>query len=46
MGTHAKAVFEIKIWDEKSYQEIEGESKLTRASVTKTYRGDITGDAR
>jgi hypothetical protein len=43
--THATAVFEIKTWDEKPYQEIEGGSKLTRASVTKTYRGDITGDA-
>ena len=45
MSTHATAVFEIKTWDEKPYQEIEGGSKLTRASVTKTYRGDITGDA-
>jgi hypothetical protein len=45
MSTHATAVFEIKTWDEKPYQEIEGGSKLTRASVTKAYRGDITGDA-
>jgi hypothetical protein len=43
--TRATAVFQIKTWDEKPYQEIEGGSKLTRASVTKTYRGDITGDA-
>jgi hypothetical protein len=45
MSTHATAVFEVKTWDEKPYQEIEGGSKLTRASVTKAYRGDITGDA-
>jgi hypothetical protein len=45
VSTRATAVFEIKTWDEKPYQEIEGGSKLTRASVTKTYRGDITGDA-
>jgi hypothetical protein len=45
VSTHASAVFEIKTWDEKPYQEMEGGSKLTRASVTKTYRGDITGDA-
>jgi hypothetical protein len=45
MSTHATAVFEIKTWDEKPYQEIEGGSKLTRASVTKAYRGDIAGDA-
>jgi hypothetical protein len=44
MSTHATAVFEVKIWDEKPYQEIEGGSKLTRASATKAYRGDITGD--
>jgi hypothetical protein len=45
VSTYASAVFEIKTWDEKPYQEIEGGSKLTRASVTKTYRGDITGEA-
>jgi hypothetical protein len=45
MSTHASATFEIKKWDEKPYQEIEGGSKLTRASVIKVYRGDITGDA-
>jgi hypothetical protein len=44
MSTHATAVFEVKTWDEKPYQEIEGGSKLTRASVTKAFRGDITGD--
>jgi hypothetical protein len=45
VSTGATAVFEIKTWDEKPYQEIEDGSKLTRASVTKTYRGDITGEA-
>jgi len=45
MTTHANAVFEVKSWDEKPYQELEGKSKLTRASVTKMYRGDITGEA-
>ena len=44
MKTHAKAIFEIKGWDEKPYQECDG-TKLTRASVTKSYRGDITGEA-
>src|SRR2546423_11824843 len=44
-GIHANAVLEVKTWDEKPYQEIEGGSKLTRASVTKAYRGDISGDA-
>jgi len=45
MTTHANAVFEVKSWDEKPYQQLEGKSKLTRASVTKTYRGDIIGEA-
>lgn len=45
MSNHATAIFEVKTWDEKPYQEIDGGSKLTRASVTKAYRGDITGDA-
>ena len=45
MNSHATAIFEVKTWDEKAYQEIEGGSKLTRASVTKTYRGEINGDA-
>jgi hypothetical protein len=45
MSTQATAVFEVKTWDEKPVQQLEGGSKLTRASVTKAYRGDITGEA-
>jgi hypothetical protein len=45
MSTHATAVFQVKTWDEKPYQELDGGAKLTRASVTKTYSGDITGEA-
>jgi hypothetical protein len=44
MKTHANAIFELKSWDEKPYQEYDG-AKLTRASVTKAYRGDISGEA-
>ena len=44
MTTHAKAIFEIRSWDEKPYFE-EGGMKLTRASVSKIFRGDITGEA-
>jgi hypothetical protein len=35
---------DLNEWDEKPYNEIEGESKLTRASVTQTYQGDIVGE--
>jgi hypothetical protein len=45
MSTPANAIFEIKSWDEKPWQVIDGGSKLTRACVTKVYRGDITGEA-
>jgi len=44
MKKTAKARFAIKSWDEKPYDEGQGEPKLTRVSVTKTYTGDIEGD--
>ena len=44
MSTHATATFEVKSWDEQSYQEFEGGTKLTRASVTTSYHGDIEGE--
>src|SRR2546423_15713321 len=46
MRKQAKATFSIKSWDEKTYNEIEGAPKLTRASVTKSYQGDIEGEGR
>ena len=42
----ANARFAIKSWDEKPYSENPDEPKLTRASVTKTYTGDIEGDGQ
>lgn len=45
MTMRAEARFAIKSWDETPYHEREGQPKLTRASVTKTYTGDIVGDA-
>ncbi len=41
--THGASKFEVTKWDEKPYYEKEGEPKLTRASVEKTFRGDIEG---
>jgi len=43
---NADARFAIKSWDEKPYSEGENLPRLTRASVTKTYTGDIAGDAQ
>ena len=43
MSTKIKATFEIAGWDEVPFDEGVGVAKLTRASVKKTYAGDITG---
>ncbi len=39
MSTHAKGSFEVKTWDENPFDETDGGLKLTRASVTKSFRG-------
>jgi Protein of unknown function (DUF3224) len=49
MSAHANATFEIKNWDEKTwegrpYNEVSG-AKLTRASVAKSFQGDIAGES-
>lgn len=46
MQRSANARFAIEKWDEKPYSEGEGRPRLTRASVTKTYTGDIEGEAQ
>ena len=46
MKTIANARFAIKSWDEKPYSEGPGLPKLTRASVAKTYTGDIEAEAQ
>jgi hypothetical protein len=44
MKKTAKAQFAIKSWDEKPYSEGPDQPKLTRASVTKTFTGDLEGE--
>ncbi len=44
MSKRATATFQVKSWDEKPYNEIDEGPKLTRASVTKSFRGDIEGE--
>lgn len=41
----ANARFSIKSWDEKPYSEGKDLPKMTRASVEKTFTGDIEGEA-
>lgn len=44
MAERANAVFQLKGWDERPYDEMDGGPRLTRASVSKTFRGDIEGE--
>ena len=44
MTKTANARFSIKSWDEKPYSEGEDLPKMTRASVDKTFIGDIDGE--
>jgi len=44
MRKSAKAQFAIKSWDEKAYSEGADLPKLTRASVAKTFTGDLEGE--
>jgi uncharacterized protein DUF3224 len=39
------ARFAIKSWDEKPYSEGPDQPKLTRASVSKTFTGDLEGES-
>ena len=44
MSMHAAAIVEVNEWDERPYNELEGEPRLTRATVKQTYQGDIVGE--
>ena len=46
MKSHAKATFAVNAWNEKPYDEMNGLPKLTRASVSKSYQGDIQGEGK
>jgi hypothetical protein len=45
MTKRATATFEVKKWDEQPYFEGDGQSRLTRASVAKVFRGDLEGES-
>ncbi len=46
MKQSASARFAITSWNEQTYGEAQDSPKLTRASVTKTYTGDIAGEGQ
>jgi hypothetical protein len=45
MTLEIRATFEIKGWDEQPFDEAVGVAKLTSASVSKEYAGDIDGSS-
>jgi Protein of unknown function (DUF3224) len=46
MSQHATATFELKGWNEKPFDEAQDPPKLTRATVTKAFQGDIEGESK
>jgi len=45
MGTAVNATFAVGSWDESPFDETPGLPKLTRATVTKQFSGDINGQS-
>lgn len=41
----AAGTFSVKSWDESTYQQLDGETKLTKATVTFGLQGDLSGEA-
>jgi Protein of unknown function (DUF3224) len=46
MTSHATGKFDIKAWDESTYDDVGGGRKLTQAHVTQEFSGDIEGEGR
>jgi hypothetical protein len=46
MKQEIKTVFKIGSWDESAFSEIENGGKLTRASVTRTFDGELKGESK
>ena len=45
MSTHAKGTFTLKSFDEETYRELDGGTKLTRARIVVTMSGALEGEA-
>jgi hypothetical protein len=41
----AAGTFSVKSWDENTYRQLDGDAKLTKATVTFGLEGDLTGEA-
>lgn len=42
MTQHAEGTFKVSSWDENAYAELGGKGKLTKATVTFEFTGDMT----
>jgi hypothetical protein len=38
---HVEGTFKLTSWDEDTYETLEGEAKLTKASITQDFSGDL-----
>ena len=45
MGTRATGAFEITAWEQVPYDEAAAGPKLARATVRKTFRGELAGES-
>jgi hypothetical protein len=41
MTAHADGTFTVTSWDENTYQELDGDAKLTKATVSFDFSGDL-----
>jgi hypothetical protein len=46
MPAQATAEFDVESWDENPALDLDGGSKVTHASVTMSFRGDVTGEGK
>jgi hypothetical protein len=44
MTAHVEGSFTVTAWDEQTYRELDGVSKLTRASVSQHFSGGLEAD--
>jgi Protein of unknown function (DUF3224) len=45
MSRSATSTFEVKSWDEKTVNDVDGKLKVTRATVVFAYQGDLVGQS-
>jgi hypothetical protein len=46
MPKHAEANFKVDAWDEQPWDSPEGQPKMTRAEVAKSFTGDLEGSSK